>query len=201
MGKKTIAYRLKSMVDSMVMPAAAKTGIVFGEHAVKVASRQAQAAKAIYGIDPKKGTLTNLIENKKIENMKLAAAAIREYGEQVQDIIANASMDARVEDVTKDLIDRAGVSSSRAELIARDQTLKLNGDINRENQQSAGITKYVWSTSGDERVRDSHAELEGEEFEWGERVSMDPPEPGQDFQCRCVGIPIVEEINADVEEG
>lgn len=86
-----------------------------------------------------------------------------------------------------------GISRRRAELIARDQTAKLNGQIQRAQQQDAGITEYIWSTTGDERVRRSHRELNGKKFSWD-----DPPEnsdgrkchPGQDYQCRCIGRPV-----------
>jgi len=41
----------------------------------------------------------------------------------------------------------------RSELIARDQTAKLNGDYTKARQQDAGINTYIWRTMEDERVR------------------------------------------------
>ena len=61
-----------------------------------------------------------------------------------------------------------GSSRRRAELIARDQTAKLNGQIQRAQQLDAGVTEYIWSTSGDERVRRSHRELNGRKFSWND---------------------------------
>jgi len=94
----------------------------------------------------------------------------------------------------QDIKGRFQVSRSKASLLARDQTAKLTGKINEEQQVKHGITKYVWSTSGDANVRQSHAELDGTIQDWAA-----PPEipgegysahPGEDFQCRCVGIPV-----------
>jgi SPP1 gp7 family putative phage head morphogenesis protein len=97
----------------------------------------------------------------------------------------------RVEVLAHDLKERFGVSDSRAELIARDQTLKLNGQLNRHRQLNAGIEEYIWDTSGDERVRESHARLDGQKFSWHTPPSVG--HPGQDFQCRCSAIPVVPE--------
>lgn len=79
---------------------------------------------------------------------------------------------------------------NRAELIARDQTMKLNGDLNHLRQANLGIKRYIWRTSQDERVRDEHQALEGRIFKWSE-----PPDvghPGEDFQCRCTAEPIID---------
>lgn len=81
------------------------------------------------------------------------------------------------------------VSAKRAKFIARDQTSKLVSAMNRERNLALGIEEYRWSTSKDERVRPSHAKLEGKKFRWD-----DPPavgNPGEDFNCRCVPIPLL----------
>lgn len=84
---------------------------------------------------------------------------------------------------------RLGVARSRAVLIARDQTNKLNGDLTRDRQTDAGIGYYVWSTALDERVRPTHASLEGQVISWADP----PPEgpPGYPIQCRCVAVPTI----------
>lgn len=95
--------------------------------------------------------------------------------------------------MTRDIQAVYGVSKRRARFIARDQVAKLNGQIQKAQQEDAGITEYIWSSSGDERVRDSHRHLNGNKYQWA-----DPPEnsdgrkchPGQDYGCRCVGRPV-----------
>ena len=112
----------------------------------------------------------------------------------VERVVRNAHAGGlRVEVLAKDLVERFGVSESRAALIARDQTLKLNGQLNRSKQQAAGISQYRWSTSRDERVRETHQALEGSTHSW----DVPPPgtgHPGDDYQCRCTARAIVPEF-------
>lgn len=50
--------------------------------------------------------------------------------------------------------------------------------------------KYIWRTVGDNKVRDSHAELNGTI-----RDLADSPDPGEEFNCRCWADP----VNCDKE--
>jgi SPP1 gp7 family putative phage head morphogenesis protein len=103
----------------------------------------------------------------------------------------------RVEGLAGLLQERFGVSDSRAELIARDQTNKLAGKITKHRQTGMGITHYRWLTSRDDRVRETHAALNGTKQSWNS-----PPKvangrwehPGGDYQCRCQAIPIIEDL-------
>jgi len=102
----------------------------------------------------------------------------------------------RVEEIRERIQERLGVVRSRAELIARDQTLKLYGQVQQERQTEAGIAEYTWSTSDDERVRHRHEELEGTTQRWDSPPVVDPKtgrreHPGGDFQCRCAAIPVL----------
>jgi SPP1 gp7 family putative phage head morphogenesis protein len=85
---------------------------------------------------------------------------------------------------------------NRAELIARDQVGKFNGDLNHLRQTELGIEKYKWRTVRDERVRPFHADLEGTIHRWDEPpvVSRDGrrAHPGEDYQCRCQAEPILD---------
>lgn len=123
--------------------------------------------------------------------ISLVEDAARVYAGDVKDILGNPSKTFGMQwrDIRDLLLDRGNVSESRAELIARDQTLKLNGAIAKANQEASGITRYMWSTSKDERVRPTHRALEGQVFAW----ASPPPvgHPGQDFQCRCVAMPVL----------
>lgn len=52
-------------------------------------------------------------------------------------------------DLTKGVFNKI---ETRAELIARDQTLKLYSDLGEKRQQNAGLVWYVWRSAEDERV-------------------------------------------------
>lgn len=95
--------------------------------------------------------------------------------------------------MAKDIQRVYSVSRKRAMFIARDQTAKLNGQIQRAQQMDAGIIEYIWYTTGDERVRRSHRELNGKKFSWEDApVNSDGRKchPGQDYNCRCIGRPV-----------
>ena len=87
----------------------------------------------------------------------------------------------------------AQITRSRANLIARDQTAKMNSAFNEDRQTSVGITQYQWQTAGDERVRPTHADNDGQIFDWDS-----PPEvtghPGHDINCRCVALAMFGEL-------
>ncbi len=102
-------------------------------------------------------------------------------------------------DMADEIASRFGVADSRAELIARDQSSKLNGQLNELRQSELGVDKYVWRTSLDERVRESHAEKEGEEFAWEDPPS-DTGNPGDDINCRCYGEPVLTDLFGQNEE-
>lgn len=124
-------------------------------------------------------------------NVALVENAVRVYAADVREIVsAPENVGLRVEELRDQMIARGNVSESRAALISRDQTLKLNGQVNMARQTRAGITQYVWSTSQDERVRDTHESKEGETFDWSSPPA-DTGHPGQDYQCRCVPLPVI----------
>jgi SPP1 gp7 family putative phage head morphogenesis protein len=104
-----------------------------------------------------------------------------------------------LKDLTKEIFDimseRTDVSDSRAKLIARDQTAKLNGQLTQERQQDIGVESYVWRTMGDERVRDTHDDNDGETFAW-DNPPVETGHPGEDYQCRCWAEPVLPEFVA-----
>lgn len=130
-------------------------------------------------------------------NSKLIVGMRDEMLNKVEkNVMLGFSQGVRHEEIAKQLeefIDPLnGTIRSRAKLIARDQTNKLNGQLTELRHSELGIKRYIWRTSLDERVRDSHRALEGKTFSYS-----DPPEvgnPGEDFQCRCTAEPILSDI-------
>ena len=80
-----------------------------------------------------------------------------------------------------------------AKLIASDQSNKLGTTLNHILQKDAGIERYRWSTSVDEKVRKRHHDINGTIYKWGEYTGAeDGLAPGLPIRCRCVAIPIIE---------
>ncbi len=116
-----------------------------------------------------------------------------QIGQIVQDnLISGASL----ANTAQQIAERTGVAESRAIFLARDQTSKLNAQMSAMRMGRAGISKYEWSTSRDERVRATHAAHEGEIFRFDEPPA-DTGNPGEDFNCRCVAIPVIEDDPSD----
>ena len=84
---------------------------------------------------------------------------------------------------------------NRAKLIARDQINKFNGALTELRQTAVGVEEYIWSTSNDERVRFNHQSKDGKIFNWNNPPS-DTGHPGEDIQCRCVAIPVFNQLKA-----
>lgn len=119
-------------------------------------------------------------------------------------VLGGVRAGVRVEEMRDMIEERYGVSKSRAMLIARDQTGKFYGELNRERQRSIGINRYTWRGVEDEREREMHRDLEGEEFEWGKPPVTNPAgdrnEPGGDYECRCTAEPVLHSFVPDYEE-
>ncbi|VFR20229.1 plasmid-related protein [plant metagenome] len=127
-----------------------------------------------------------------LENTALIRSIASQYLDKVRAAIGVAQVAGRrASDVAREIREIGGVTESRARLIARDQTAKLNASLTQARQTTLGIKRYRWSTSGDERVRESHRELNGQVFSWDAPPSVG--HPGHDVQCRCVAIPIFED--------
>lgn len=104
----------------------------------------------------------------------------------------------RAEDIAADIRSRFEVSKSYAKMLARDQVGKLNGNLTQARQTRLGVTRYIWRTAGDDRVRETHQANDGKTFSWD-----DPPKtghPGQDYQCRCFPEPDLSDLLAGLQE-
>lgn len=128
-----------------------------------------------------------------------------------QTIMQGVRTGQRPEQLYKEILGRASKdkkfkgrfkkAETRAKLIARDQVLKFNSSLTEARYQEAGIEKYKWVTSNDERVRDEHKRVNGQIFRWDTKRNdkMAKPSqngiyhnPGEAPQCRCVAFPVFE---------
>lgn len=161
--------------------------------------------KAVLGADPGLDrNLAPLINGFVVENAQL----ITNVSEQVITDVALTSQRAITSGMTpgalaKELEKRHGFARDRARLIARDQIGKLTGQINVARQKAMGVSKFIWRTVKDDRVRGapdglypkaepSHYDREGKTYSFD-----DPPDgelPGEPIQCRCYAEPVFDDI-------
>jgi SPP1 gp7 family putative phage head morphogenesis protein len=128
-------------------------------------------------------------------NLALIRTLAEEKVARVRTVLEE-SPGSRVEDLAERIRAQTGTTRSHAELLARDQTLKLNGEIAQARHKAAGVTEYVWRTSRDERVRSRHKTLEGSRHKYTEPPVVDEKtgrraHPGGDYQCRCTADPVL----------
>lgn len=160
------------------------------------------SVKSSVGIDiapllTRNGTLLNKLGEATRANIDLITSIPEQHFAKLREAVEkNLRVGVRFEAVAAEIERIADVTESRAKVIARDQTSKMNGAFNQARQTGLGINKYEWQTSGDERVRDTHADNDGKTFSW----DSPPPitgHPGDDVLCRCVALPI---FDLDAEE-
>ena len=128
-------------------------------------------------------------------NVELITSIPEQYFDKLGEAISESwTAGDRHEDLAEDIEHIGDVTESRAELIARDQTSKANAAFNKVRQTSVGIERYVWQTAEDERVRESHADLDGQTFAWDDPPTVDGEisNPGEPINCRCVAAPVLD---------
>ena len=169
-----------------------RVGVSFDRMAVKVNANGEKAASLI-GIQPRLAGFDDMLDDVREANISLITDVAGDYLDQIRDVLEDEdNFGLPVEDLADLLEERAGVSRSRAELVAVDQTLKWNSGLMRARRQASGQDRYQWSSSLDERVRPIHAELEGQVFSYDDppvtTKDGDTNNPGEDYRCRCLAI-------------
>jgi SPP1 gp7 family putative phage head morphogenesis protein len=144
-------------------------------------------------------------------NTELIVTQNRRYFNDIQ-AITNRGLrqGTSVKDMTQEIIDLTGTTQSNAKRLALDQVNKLNADLEGERQRNNGMTRYIWRTRGNARVRSKansngtsdHKGLDGAVFDWnfppitvlsGKRAG-EKNHPGMDIQCFCWAEPVIEDI-------
>jgi SPP1 gp7 family putative phage head morphogenesis protein len=134
-------------------------------------------------------------------NVALIKGLSDKVAADVQSIVFRGIQDGKLHpDIAKDLESRFKFGASRSQLIARDQVGKLYGQVNAARQRELGVAKFIWNTVGDDRVRDEHAERDGQEYSYD-----DPPDgelPGEPVMCRCWAEPVFDGLdeNEDADD-
>lgn len=130
------------------------------------------------------------------ENLDLISTIPKDLTAKLESTIMDGFVGgASVRDIAGDIERICKTNKSRARFIARDQIGKLQSRISQHQQEDAGVEEYVWSTSQDSRVRDSHRRLNRKKFRWDDPPVVDPKtgrrcHPGEDYGCRCVALPV-----------
>jgi SPP1 gp7 family putative phage head morphogenesis protein len=159
--------------------------------------------KRVLGIPPERVTTAHGVAEWRKMNVSLITKMTEEQLAQIEGLLDGLGT-VPVQVVADKLEQQFDMTRSRAELIARDQVLKLNSQLTQDAHRQAGVEEYFWSDSEDDSVRDRHAEL-GRQSRAGRRFRYDDPpvvdeksgrtaNPGEDYECRCLSIPYLPEL-------
>ncbi len=151
------------------------------------------------GFGANSNELKSIIQIKIRENVQLIKTlSDRHFASLESQVLSAITQGKRVEDIEAVIDERFGSMESNAELIARDQVGKINGQLTEITYVGLGLGRYRWRGVGDERERSSHLKLEGETFSWDDPPIVDGEavHPGEAIQCRCFAEPVMEDLLA-----
>jgi SPP1 gp7 family putative phage head morphogenesis protein len=130
-------------------------------------------------------------------NLYVKDWAEKEILEMRMKVQANAFEGNRAEGLVKMLQSNYQISKRKAKFLARQETSLLMSKFHQGRYAQVGITRYKWGGAEDERERQDHKILNNKIFSY-----LSPPvtnrktgarnNPGEDFGCRCVAIPVIE---------
>lgn len=186
------------------------------------ATAEKRVVKQVLGVQPELAEpwLRPMLDSFVRQNARLVGKVGEQFYDRLEQRIGDGVRRGRRaeslrKEIAKDFVELEGLSVQqalrRAKGIARDQIGSFTGELSRIRQTQLGITRYVWRTSKDERVRDSHEEREGKVFEWGRDIQEQLEEqglkvddvdghPGAPFNCRCTPEPVLEDLLGPSEE-
>lgn len=199
-----IAAALRRLLARWTSPFAQKQAEQIAAQFVRTAADDNMRRQKSFGIDLYGGNdqLQDYLQAAAFQNAQLIKSIPAQYLEQVQNIVVgNMRQGMRPSYIEQQLAKQFGVTTRRAKLIARDQTSKIQGEMNRIRQVNSGLEYFQWVTSHDERVRHSHT-VAGDKvtaygkgvYKWSDLPIVDgvPTFPGQPINCRCIAKPVTE---------
>lgn len=127
-----------------------------------------------------------------IKSLPLSAA------ERIQELsTAGIASGRRAEDLVGEILGQGAVSASRARLIARTEVSRAAATFTQARARYAGSEGYIWRTSGDGDVRDTHRKMNGRFVRWDDPPKTDknlaPYHAGCGPNCRCYPDPVLPE--------
>lgn len=97
--------------------------------------------------------------------------------------------------ISKEIQRSGDVAESRADLIARTEVARTASTLTQARAEHVGSEGYIWRTSGDSDVRESHRDMNGKYVRWDSPPTLDKMtgHAGQFPNCRCYPEPVIPE--------
>jgi len=182
----------QKLSDKKLKEIARRRGMAVNKYNIDQLRRQVKAVASVDIFSGQDKWLKPVMESFVAENVSLIQNVGAQTLKRVQTTVSmGVQRGWTLKKLTQELQKTSKFSKNRAKLIARDQVATLNGQLTKVRHQDAGINKYIWSTSLDERVRHNHRTKEGRIYSWNNPPD-DTGHPGEDINCRCVALPVIE---------
>jgi SPP1 gp7 family putative phage head morphogenesis protein len=127
------------------------------------------------------------------EQVKLITSLPLDAAERVHLLSQEALVSsARAKEIAAQIYATGEITESRAKLIARTEVARVSSNLVQARSQYAGSDGYVWRTSEDADVRESHSRMEGVYVRWSVPPKLDNMigHAGTLPNCRCFAEPI-----------
>ena len=149
------------------------------------------------------GPVGNAVRHQINRNAEIIKSLPNDIAKQVNEHVLRESLaGTRASDIAEQIKTMfPHVAKTKANLIARTETSKTSTALTRARSEAVGVDWYIWRTSQDQRVRDSHRIMSGVLVKW-----TSPPSPealdkkksyghyhaGDTFNCRCYPEPVID---------
>lgn len=111
-------------------------------------------------------------------------------------VLRRMSAGESLSDLFQEVKKQTNLRLDRGDLIARNELKAFNSELANKRAENNGITKAIWRTSEDERVRGCHKDRDRKEYDIkkGLYSSCDRKtiKPSEEINCRCIAEYIVE---------
>lgn len=133
------------------------------------------------------------------ENVELIKSIPLKAGERVHKLTTEAlSTGRRAESIAREIQATTRVTTSRARLIARTEVARTSAVFHQARAMAAGSEGYIWRTSEDSDVRETHKKQNGKYIRWDSPPKTDegiePYHAGCGPNCRCYAEPVFPEL-------
>lgn len=132
------------------------------------------------------------------EQVTLITSLPLDAAQRVHDLTQKALVDStRANEIAKDILETGKVTESRAKLIARTEVARTAAGLTQVRAKHIGSTHYIWRTSKDGSVRESHAKMDGSIIPWDTAPMLSDgtqTHAGMIYNCRCYAEPILPDI-------
>lgn len=164
----------------------------------RASDKNAAAQARIMAVNPLSGNekLSDFMQASVQENVSYITKMKDDHLTAVERIVLQgAKKGLTAKEMRSEIVAQTGITQNRAQFLATDQMGTIFGQLTAERHKGMGLSRFTWSTSGDERVRSSHADLDGKEFSYDDPPIVNGRKvlPGEDYRCRCVAEPVFDD--------